>query len=86
MGTLPLFSAGSVREKEEGFSVTWGRKQQGQEGEGEKEEREEKEKEGKEKKNMENKFKLENFWKIKDNLWSWSKIIFVQKNYMSSFK
>jgi hypothetical protein len=42
---------------------------------------EEKEKEGKEKKKRkeknENLFKLENFWKIKDNLWSWLKIIFV---------
>jgi hypothetical protein len=37
---------------------------------------EKKEKEGKEEKKEKN---MENFQKIKDNLWSWSKIIFVQK-------
>jgi hypothetical protein len=47
-----------------------------------KEKGEVKEKEGKEKEKKEKygKFsKIENFWKIKDNLWSWSKFILVQK-------
>jgi hypothetical protein len=48
-----------------------------------KEKGEEKEKEGKEKKKRKNK---EIFWKIKDNLWSWSKNIFVQKSYRSNYK
>jgi hypothetical protein len=47
-------------------------------------EKKRKEKEGKGKKERKRKkygkfLKLENFWKIKDNLWCWSKIIFVQE-------
>jgi hypothetical protein len=46
----------------------------------------ERRKEKEEKKRYGKNFKLENFWKIKDNLWSWSKIIFYKKSYMSNYK
>jgi hypothetical protein len=63
-------------QKPEKENWTWGRREEGK--------IEEKEKEGKEKKrNKKEKIwkfsKLENFWKIKDNLRSWSKIIFVKE-------
>jgi hypothetical protein len=65
--------------------AAWGRK--GEEGEGEEEREKKKKKRRKRKeKNMENFLNLKISKKIKDTLWSWSKIILVQKNYMSNYK
>jgi hypothetical protein len=53
-----------------------------------KEKKTEKRKEGKEKKQRK-KGKISNLKiseKIKDNLWSWSKIIFVKERYMPNYK
>jgi hypothetical protein len=51
-------------------------------------ERRKRKKEGKEKKrkNMKKFLNLKIFKKIKDNFWSWSKFILLQKNYMSNYK
>jgi hypothetical protein len=57
---------------------TW-EKARRREEKGEEKEKEKEEKEKKQKKKYEKISKLKIFKKIKDNLWSWSKIIFVQE-------